>query len=208
MAKVHGPLFSLAASGTVAKAITFGIWKGRPWVRQRVIPANPRSALQVSMRAMMKFIAQNWADIGDTPQASWEDRAKLTNISPFNAYCSANQRRWREFQAPGQTDPVAETGTEPVATFDSVTGGVGHADLNFTVTTLNDVWGVLIFRSPTGTFETSIANMKYAIRVDGTGALVITDTPLDPGTYYWDARFFTKEGLLGAEEGEQSGVVT
>jgi len=208
MVKVAGPLMSFDASGTLAKTATFSKWKGRPYVRQRVIPANPKSALQVSVRAILRFLSQVWVDIGSTPKGTWDDLAKAAQISPFNAYVGRNGSRWREFQAPSQSYPAAETGTPPVATLDSATGGPSYVDLTFTVTTLNDVWGVMIFRSPTGTFDTSRANCIAAIPVDGTGALVYTDSGLDAGTYYYDARFFTKEGLLGDEEGEVSGTAT
>lgn len=50
MAKVTSPLMSLDASGSVAGAITFSKWKGRNYVRQLVIPANPRSSGQVASR--------------------------------------------------------------------------------------------------------------------------------------------------------------
>ena len=47
--------------------------------------------------------------------------------------------------APGETPfsmSAAATGTEPVAALTSATGGTRHVDLLFTITTLNDVWGV------------------------------------------------------------------
>jgi hypothetical protein len=81
-------------------------------------------------------------------------------------------------------------------------------DLNFAITTLNNVWGVIIFRSATGTFTPSRANAIAVIPVTATGALVYTDSGLDAGTYYYDAKFFTKEGVLGADEGEVSGAAT
>ncbi len=208
MVKVHGPMFSFSASGTIGKLATFSSWKGRPYVRQRVIPANPKSALQVSVRAMMKFLSQAWVDVGSTPQGSWDNLAAASQISPFNAYVGRNASRWKEFQAPSQTYPAAETGTEPVATLDSATGGPSYVDVAFTITTLNDVWGVAIFRSPTGTYTPSRANCIAIIIVDGTGALVYTDSGLAAGDYYYDAMFFTKEGLLGTEEGEMMGTAT
>jgi len=208
MVKVLGPMFSFEASGTIGKIATFSKWKGRPYVRQRVIPSNPKSPLQVSTRAMMRFLSQAWAGVGSTPQGTWEDLAAAAQISPFNSFISRNQQRYREFQAPSQTYPAAETGTEPAATLDSATAGPSYADLAFTITTLNDVWGVMIFRSPTSTFTPSRANCIAVIPVDGTGALVYTDSNLAAGDYYWDAKFFTKEGLLGEDEGEVTDTVT
>lgn len=206
MVKTIAPMFSLEASGTIGNAITFSRWKGRPYARRHVIPANPNSVLQVSTRSMMRFLSQAWASVGSTPQGSWAAAAAAINVSPFNSYIKANMQRWREFQPPSQTDPAAETGTPVTATLDSAVGGPSYCDVTFTITTLNDVWGVILFRSPTGSFTTSRANAIRVIPVDETGTLVYTDSNLVAGTYYYDARFFSKEGLLDAEEGEVSGT--
>jgi hypothetical protein len=212
MVKVYGPLMSFDASGSLAKTATFSKWKGRNYVRQRVVPANPKSALQVSVRAMLKFLSQAWTSIGSTPQGTWEDLAAASQISPFNAYVGRNGSRWREFQAPSQSYPAAETGTQPVAALTSVSGGPSYCDVLLTLTTQNDCWGVMLFRSPTGSFDTSRANCIAVIELAAddfsAGSLTYTDSGLDAGTYYYDARFFTAEGSLGAEEGEQSGTAT
>jgi len=208
MVKVLGPMMSMEASGTIAKIATFSKWKVRPYVRQRVTPANPKSALQISVRQMMKFLSQGWINVGSTPQGSWDDLAAASQISPFNAYIGRNASRWREFQAPAQTYPAPETGTLPVATLDSAVGGPSYIDVTMTMTTLQDCWGVILFRSPTGTFTPSRANAIAVIEIDGTGSVVFTDSGLDAGTYYYDANFFTKEGVLGPDEGEVNGTAT
>lgn len=207
MVKLTAPMMSLAASGTIGKAATFSRWKGRAYARERVVPANPQSALQVSMRSMLKFLAQDWVNVGATPQASWAELAAAGQYSPFNAFISKNQARWRQFNPPSQTYPAAETGTLPVATLDSATAGERHIDLTFTITTLNDVWGVMIFRSG-ATFDTAVGNCIAVLKIDATGTGTYTDSNLDPGDYYYDARFFTKEGNLGPEEGEVNATVT
>jgi hypothetical protein len=150
-------MMSLDASGSLANAIVFSKWKGRNYARQLVRPANPKSALQVSMRAMMRFLSQNWAGIAATPKATWDALATAGNFTAFNAFIRANQRRWREFLPPSQTNPNPATGTLPVATLNAATGGIHHIDLDFIITTLNSVWGVMIFRSPTGTFTPSLS---------------------------------------------------
>ena len=58
MAKVTGPLMSLDASGTVAKTATFSKWKGRNYVRQRVVPMNPQAAGQVTTRGNLGVLAK------------------------------------------------------------------------------------------------------------------------------------------------------
>lgn len=42
---------SLDASGTIAKTLTASKWKGRNYIRQRVIPLNPQSPAQQEVRA-------------------------------------------------------------------------------------------------------------------------------------------------------------
>ncbi len=207
MTKTYGPLFSLDASGTLAGAVTFSKWKGRNYVRQRVVPANPKSGLQVSVRAMLRFLSRQWASLSPENQSTWLNRASLSEISPFNAYTSANMSRWREFGAPGQADPVGETGTEPVLTFDSVVGGVHSADLTFTLTTANDFWGLVIFRSTSPSFTPSVSNAVFVLPAWTSGSFIWTDSNLDPGTYYWNARAFTADGKLGAAETERSATV-
>jgi len=206
MVKLAAPMMSLDASGSLAGAIVFSKWKGRNYARQLVRPANPKSALQVSMRAMLRFLAQDWKNIGATPKASWTEEAAAGNFSKFNAYIQANQRRWREFLPPGQTDTMYGVHALPTATFDSATGGIHHADLAATVTGINQCWGVAIFRSPTGTFTPSLSNCIHILKV--TTSFVWTDTPILAGTYYYDMKFFTDDGLLGPDEGEKTCVVT
>ncbi len=58
MAKVNGPFMSLSASGQFAKTLVASIWKGRPYMRQLVIPANPRTAGQQNVRAILGVIAK------------------------------------------------------------------------------------------------------------------------------------------------------
>ncbi len=58
MAKVTGPLMSLDASGTVANTAVFSKWKGRNYVRLRVIPQNPQSAGQQLTRGYLAVLSK------------------------------------------------------------------------------------------------------------------------------------------------------
>jgi len=51
VAKLKAPLLSLGASGAIGKALVYFGWKGLDVVREYVIPANPKSDLQVAHRA-------------------------------------------------------------------------------------------------------------------------------------------------------------
>lgn len=58
MAKVTGPLLSLDASGSVANTITFSKWKGINYLRQRVVPSNPKTAGQKTARSIFGVLAK------------------------------------------------------------------------------------------------------------------------------------------------------
>lgn len=205
-----GPLMSLDASGSVAGTITFSKWKGRNYVRQLVTPANPRSALQVSTRAIMRFLSQEWTpNLSTAEKATWDALASSDAVSPFNAYTRENLRRWTQFTAPGKSSPVGETGTQPTFTSPPAsTGGVRQVTIAWTPDVLNDAWGLLIFRDPVTAFATARDNLVGAAFTDSAGAKTFIDTPVEPGTYFYNYRTFTDDGALSSEIGETTATVT
>ncbi len=208
MVKLNAPLLSLGASGSIGGAIVFSTWKGRAYARSLVRPANPKSGGQVGVRSLFKFVAQNWAAIIPASKATWEDRADQGIYSTFNAYMSYNQARWRDFLAPSQHDPAADTDTPAVTGVITAVAGVRSATLTIPITTANDGWGVLAFRSDTTAFSTAFDNLIGAGLIAATADVVIVDTPLVAGTYYYNFREFTIDGQLSAELGEETVVIT
>jgi len=200
MAKVTGPLMSLAASGSVAKTVTFATWKGRPYVRNLVKPANPKSDLQVSTRAVMKFLAQNWAGISAADQATWATLAASIVASNFNAYTKYNLQQWTQFVGPSQLSPPTRAGTfgtEAAAPLQlAATGGVGQITITCDMDTANDNWGLLLFRSPTTTFTAARDNLVAMVLQTATGTTTYVDTGLTPATYYYTGLQLTTDGRL------------
>jgi hypothetical protein len=89
MTRVQGPLFSVTASGTIGDAIVYTNWKGLPYVRCRVIPANPRTDDQVSIRNTLTAGVSSWQDEASVPadaKATWDLYASGTGMSGFNRY--------------------------------------------------------------------------------------------------------------------------
>lgn len=85
MAKVTGPLYSVTASGTVAKSMTFGVWKGIQWVRGWVKPANPDTADQQTARARIAAAVASW--LTDTGVHDfWNSEAEGMAMSGYNLY--------------------------------------------------------------------------------------------------------------------------
>lgn len=58
MSKVSAPFLSLDASGTVASTLTASKWKGRNYMRLRIIPANPQTSGQKSVRSVLGTLAK------------------------------------------------------------------------------------------------------------------------------------------------------
>ena len=207
MVRTYGPLFSLDASGTLGKAITFSKWKGRSYVRERVIPSNPKSGGQVGMRAMLKFLSQSWSAVIAGSQATWETRASAKSVAPFNSYVGYNASRWRNFTAPTSHDPEAATDTPATVGATSLILGERSITASIPITTAADGWGVLIFRALAGGFTTGWDNLIAVSTISGTDTLLYVDTPLTPDTYYYNFREFTLDGQLGAEDGELNDTV-
>jgi len=88
MAKVHAPLMSIDASGTFADHLVFAKWKGIRYVRNYVIPQNPRTADQVTIRNAFTAAVAQWHTELQTTKDAWEDAALAVGrpMSAFNLY--------------------------------------------------------------------------------------------------------------------------
>lgn len=88
MAKVKGPLFSLSASGQIAKTLVYGDWKGIDIVRKYVIPANPKTSGQQTQRGYFGAAVEDWHTDGFTAidVAAWNLYALALKVaqSGFN----------------------------------------------------------------------------------------------------------------------------
>ena len=84
---------SLGATGTIAKTITFGKWKGINTARQRVTPSNPRTAAQTAQRVVFSYVVAFWRSfmIGTGAKAAWNKDASASGKpqSGFNAFTSS-----------------------------------------------------------------------------------------------------------------------
>ena len=94
MAKVTGPLLSLDASGSVASTMTFSRWKGRNYVRQRVIPTYSNTALQAAIRDLVRDASLIWKSngtdgvttINTAYKTAYDAAAASQAISGFNLF--------------------------------------------------------------------------------------------------------------------------
>ncbi len=90
MAKPTGPLLSLGASGTIAKTLVYSKWKGRPYTRRHVIPANPDTAAQQLTRNTFGWCSGVWKNAGSLTRAPWDLLATGQVLTGRNAFMGRN----------------------------------------------------------------------------------------------------------------------
>lgn len=209
MARTVAPFMSLDASGTLGKTLTASRWKGRPYMRLRVIPSNPRSAAQTGIRAVMRFLAQQWALLSSPTQASWADLAAAGNYSPFNAFVAYNMAQLKYGNMPSEATPALRTGTAPTGTAITATGGVRTATVVIENTTVENAWAMLLCRDLNVMATPTVANCIAVLPFAGDGVdVTYVDQPLTPNTYnYWAVPFSTT-GKLFPPIGVDSATVT
>lgn len=206
MARVNGPLMGLDASGSVADTLTWSKWKGRNYVRQLVTPANPKSALQVSVRAIMRFLSTSWTHVTAADKALWATLAAQQTISNFDAYTQYNANRWTQSNSP-VVSPTEPAGTVPVMGATTATPGKGQIAFSQVITTLNNIWGILITLSTTTGYTPGRANLRYAA-YGIASPIAATVIGLTAGTWYYRIAGFNEGGTTSAYIAEASAVVT
>ena len=90
MARLTAPLMSLGASGTIGKAITFSTWKGIPYARVRVIPANPKSVAQTAVRNIFTNLSELWKRSGALAKLPFTYAARGQAFTDRNVHTGKN----------------------------------------------------------------------------------------------------------------------
>lgn len=191
MAKVTGPLMSLDASGTVAGTATFSKWKGRNYVRQRVIPSNPQTAAQTAVRAMFAGLVALWKANTEALTAAFDTRAKQLNISAFNAFVGYNQTQVSQGKFPAdQVDAVPVAPEENISDLDNTVAN-RTVELTWTASIDANVWLVLVYRKlggdPTGTNSELVGSIP-------AGTTKFVDSGLTAGEWHYGVAAVTDSG--------------
>lgn len=198
----------MTASGTIGDTITYSVWKGRAYARQRVIPANPKSAGQTGMRAMFSFLSKQWSSIAAIDQATFDADAEAKSISPFNSYMKLNMDRWKNYLPPSQTFVPAEASTPLTVTVQTLTGGEAYANIEVTPSAATDIWGFEIYRSLATITDPNNSNCIAVIEANGAAAVEYNDTGLDAGTYHYRSAVINVDGIRGTVIADDTVVVT
>lgn len=83
---VTGPCFSLTARGTLAKTVTYSVWKGIAYAKEWFIPANPQSANQTNVRTAFTLLNAYWQATAVGDKALWDAGAAGMGMSGFDLY--------------------------------------------------------------------------------------------------------------------------
>lgn len=142
MAKPTAPLLSFGASGTIADTLVYSKWKGRPYVRRHVIPANPQTTAQTLTRDIFRNMNSVWKLGGALLVAPWNRFADGQVLTGRNAFIGQNLAAMR-----GDTDlanmimsPGAKGGLPQATTV--FTPGVGDVTVDITAPTPPSGWTV------------------------------------------------------------------
>ena len=196
-------MFSLSASGTLADAITFSSWKGRSYVRERVIPSNPKSGDQTGRRAMFKFLTQNWSGVGDADKATWQDLADQLVAARFNGYVSRNMGNWHNFLTPmeGDDGDRGDAGSDNVLT--AAVYEENRIKLSLAGTALAEAWGIAIFAKLAVAADVTVGEV-IIVEADTTiAAHDIFWTPPTLGRWYFNSIAFSADGAQETAGGPQ-----
>lgn len=195
MVKLRGPALAKQAAGSIAGGLTFSNWKGKPYLKQHRKPKQPKTTPQVSMRVMLSFLATDWSNLSPANQATWDQLADQTKISPFNAFQSENLNRWRRNRAPTQTYPATETSPTASALWIGATGGVRQIRLQpFIYAPVNANWTGLIFHNRGGYPPIRWDYCVHVLRLDAVAAYYWTHTPLATGIHYYRLALGSDDG--------------
>ena len=129
MAVNTAPLLSFTAKGQIAKTMVMASWKGRPYTRRYVIPANPQSTEQTKTRNAFAWLNEVWKTAPADFVAPWTQFAKGKVLTNRNAFLSKNVGVLRSL-----TDLTGIVLSPGAAGGLAVTPGITPASQAFTVT--------------------------------------------------------------------------
>jgi hypothetical protein len=209
MVKLRGPMMSLAASGSLAKTVTYGKALGRAWGRRLVKPGNPQTGAQISARAVITWLSQQWAGLSTANKATWQSLADASQVAPYHAYCKINAQRHRSGLTPGKTYPV--TGGVNGSSMNQWVATAGVREITLRMSSIDEFdpsWGFLIYTSMSTGFTPAFDNALHFHQATGGAPVTWIHGPLEPGTYYYNARGFDADGNIGDLRGERNATVS
>lgn len=90
MPKVTGPLFSVTASGTLGKTLTYQNKAGGHVVRTPPSHTPPHNENQEAHKALVRFMIRAWSGLDDYTKSLWNQRGPAFGMSGFKLW-------WRQW---------------------------------------------------------------------------------------------------------------
>lgn len=214
MAKLTAPVLSFGGSGTIGKTVTYASWRGIKYARQRVVPANPNTLAQQTVRKTFALLREMWKIAPDALKAPWDAFAQGRPFLGVNKFVGENVRVLNNEvdMANFIASPGARGGLPP-ASFTFVAGG-GSGEIDATVVPPAPPSGWLVAsvtaiafldQNPSGFFEGTITAMS-----DAATPFEFTFSGLDGGEDYLVAAWivWTKPDGQAAYSVSVSQIVT
>ena len=90
MSRLTAPLLSFDARGKLADTLVYSNWRGVPYARRYVVPANPKSTEQMKTRNTFTGLELRWKQGGSLMRAPWTAFAVGQKFVGRNAYLGKN----------------------------------------------------------------------------------------------------------------------
>ena len=103
MAKVKGPLMSLAASGIFENLMEFRTGQNRTTVHGRRSKPDHRSPAQIAQMTRFQDAVGGWQGLGSEQKATWKTAAQGKGMTGYQFYVSEYQTQ--NITPPGQPTP-------------------------------------------------------------------------------------------------------
>jgi hypothetical protein len=92
MARTTAPLLSFGARGAIGKTMVASSWRGVKYMRQHVIPANPRTTAQQAVRSVFALLREMWKLAPAIQAEPWNAFAKGRPFTGMNKFVGENVR--------------------------------------------------------------------------------------------------------------------
>jgi len=130
MALVTGPLHSFEAHGALGDTLIYEEWKGRYYVKPYKIPTLRRYPAQRAIRAIIRFLTDEWENTLTTEKATWEALAIAKRNTAIAEFCRYNFNRLWSGRGATKSYPAAEAETYGTVQNYNAIGGVGTVDVS------------------------------------------------------------------------------
>ena len=142
MAKVKGPLLSLSATGQIGQSHVYASWRGVPYARRYVVPANPRTTAQTLTRNTFQFADDQFKRMLTLAQSPWKQAEKGRPATARNFFIASFVRNLRgssDFSAYEASPGV--NGGLPLKAFNATEGASsGEIDVDIDIPPLPVDW--------------------------------------------------------------------